>query len=340
MIYWWSRAASLMPGFANLLTQTPGLGAAVKFAGGLAQELRMPAFAYETFRDWFRHYATRNLPGPEVLLFPDTFNNFFRPETAIAAVHVLEAAGWRVSIPSRILCCARPLYDWGMLDRADFLLRQLLDTLAPLLARGVPIVGLEPACIAAFRDEVAALFPQDDRAKRLKQQSHLLSEFLDEHCKELDLPRFAAGRKALIQIHCHQHAVLKPEVEERVLRRLGLATEAMPTGCCGMASSFGFEADKYRWSRKIAEHALLPQLSRAPLDSFVLANGFSCREQIEQLSSRETKHIAELIAEAMGFVAQRPTSASTTGQTLLAAGGVAVADLLLGVLVARLSRQH
>jgi FAD/FMN-containing dehydrogenase/Fe-S oxidoreductase len=339
MIYWWSRAASLMPGFANLLTQTPGLSAVVKFAGGLAQERRMPAYARETFRDWFRHYATRNPSGPEVLLFPDTFNNFFRPETAIAAVRVLEAAGWRVTIPGRILCCARPLYDWGMLDQADFLLRQLLDTLAPALARGVPVVGLEPACVAAFRDEVVALFPEDDRAKRLRRQSFLLSEFLDEHCKELDLPRLAGSGKALVQIHCHQHAVLKPEVEERVLRRLGLDPAAMPTGCCGMAGSFGFEAEKYPWSRKIAEHALLPQLRAAP-DKLVIANGFSCREQIEQLSGRETKHVADLLAEALGFSARRRIAAPTTGAALLVAAGVAITAGFLGILATQAGRDR
>ncbi|MBO0739150.1 MAG: FAD-binding oxidoreductase, partial [Alphaproteobacteria bacterium] len=211
MIYWWSRAASRIPFFANLMTQTPGLSTLIKFAGGIAQQRRMPSYPRQTFVDWYRHYVTRNPSGPEVLLFPDTFNNFFRPETAISAVHVLEAAGWRVTVPPRTLCCARPLYDWGMLGQADLLLRQLLDTLAPALSRGVPIVGLEPACVASFRDEVAALFPGDNRATMLKEQSYLLSEFLDEHCDKFDLPRTGDGKEALIQIHCHEHAVLKPK---------------------------------------------------------------------------------------------------------------------------------
>jgi FAD/FMN-containing dehydrogenase/Fe-S oxidoreductase len=339
MIYWWSRAASMVPGFANLLTQTPGLSAIVKFAGGLAQQRRMPAYARETFRDWFRNYVTRNPSGPEVMLFPDTFNNFFRPETAIAAVHVLEAAGWRVSIPSRPLCCARPLYDWGMLGQADFLLRQLLDALAPSLDDGVPIIGLEPACIASFRDEVVALFPHDGRANRLKQQSYLLSEFLEEHCKGLALSRRSERERVLLQIHCHQHAVLEPKVEERILQRIGLQAGAMLTGCCGMAGSFGFEADKYQWSAKIAEHALLPQLRAAP-NALVVANGFSCREQIEQLNGRETKHIAELLAEAMGFSTRRPAAPPTTGDLLLAAGGAVLAGALLGILATQARRDH
>jgi Fe-S oxidoreductase len=335
MIYWWSRAASMAPGLANLLTQSPGLNAFVKFAGGLAQGRRMPAYARQTFREWFRHYATRNPSGPEVLLFPDTFNNFFRPETAIAAVRVLEAAGWRVRVPRRILCCARPLYDWGMLDQADFLLRQLLDELEPALARGVPIIGLEPACVASFRDEVVALFPHDDRAQSLKQQSYLLSEFVDEHLSELDLPLTGDGRKALIQVHCHEHAVLNPEVEERVLRRMGFEPVVMPTGCCGMAGSFGFEAEKYYWSVKIAEHALLPHLRASP-DGVMIANGFSCREQIEQLSGRETKHIADVVAESMGFpLAQRQAAAPTGREALWAAAGLAAAGLLVGIFAVR-----
>jgi FAD/FMN-containing dehydrogenase/Fe-S oxidoreductase len=339
MIYWWSRAASKIPAFANLLTQTPGLRAITKFAGGLAQQRNMPAYARETFRDWFRHYISRNPAGPEVMLFPDTFNNFFRPETAISAVHVLETAGWRVTVPPRILCCARPLYDWGMLDQADFLLRQLLNALGPALARGVPIIGLEPACVASFRDEVVALFPHDDRAKWLKRQTYLLSEFLDQHCKELNLP-IGGGKKALLQVHCHEHAVLDPKAEARVLQRMGIEARAMPTGCCGMAGSFGFEADKYHWSRKIAEHALLPQLSAAP-DALVVANGFSCREQIEQLSGRETKHIAELLAEAIGFSTQRSSpTLPAIGDVLLAAGGVAAAGVLLGIAFAKARRNR
>jgi Fe-S oxidoreductase/FAD/FMN-containing dehydrogenase len=332
LIYWWSRTASRVPRFANLMTQTPGLAAAVKFAGGLAPGRRMPAFARQTFRDWFRGYRTHNPGGPEILLFPDTFNNFFRPQTAIAAVQVLEKAGWRVTIPPRSLCCARPLYDWGMLDTADHLLRQLLDTLAPALARGVTVVGLEPACVAAFRDEVPALFPQDERAKRLKAQSYLLSEFFDQKAGDIALPQLGHGRTALTQIHCHEHAVLDPKAEERVLRRLGLTPETMPTGCCGMAGSFGFEAAKYQWSRKIAEHALLPRLEGAAPDALVLANGFSCREQIEGLAGRSTRHLAEIIAEGMGFAPWQPPKTAALGDMLLAAGGAVAGGLLAAAL--------
>jgi Fe-S oxidoreductase len=264
----------------------------------------MPPYARETFRAWFARHTSPNPHGPEVLLFPDTFNNFFRPETAIAAVRVLEAGGWHVTIPQKSLCCARPLYDWGMLDRADALLRDLLDTLEPALARGTPIVGLEPACLAAFRDEVPALFPDDERAHRLKEQSFLLSEFLAEHRIETD--RTPHQRKALIQVHCHEHALAKPEAEKTALQQLGVEAEIMPNGCCGMAGSFGFEAAKYPWSVKIAEHALLPRLILAEPDAAIVASGFSCREQIEQLTGRKTQHIAEIMADALGVLPPPP----------------------------------
>ena len=334
LIHLWSRVASTMPALANFLTQTPGLSAIAKYAGGLAQQRHIPAFAEETFRDWFARRPPHHQKAPELILFPDTFNNFFRPQTAIAAVHVLETAGWRVTIPQRLLCCARPLYDWGMLDRAKSLVTELLDTLGPALARGVPVVGLEPACIASFRDEIIDLFPEDERAQRLQKQSFLLTEFLDKHCPDLTLPRLS-GRKALVQIHCHHHAVLDPKAERSVLEKLGVSAEIMPSGCCGMAGSFGFEAEKHHWSMKIAERVLLPAVRQASAETLVLANGFSCREQIEQGSGRQTRHVAELLAEAMGFPAQEPSRQRDLGRTVLAVGAVVATGLLVGALLSR-----
>jgi Fe-S oxidoreductase len=334
LIHLWSRAASRVPGLANFLTQTPGISSIVKFLGGLAQERRMPAYAKETFRDWFVRRAPRPVGSKELVLFPDTFNNFFRPTTAIAAVHVLEAAGWRVTIPSRLLCCARPLYDWGMLDRAKALVGELLETLGPALARDVPVVGLEPACIAAFRDEIPALFPADERAHRLAKQALLFTEFIDRHCGDMALPQLAE-RTALVQIHCHEHSVLDPTAEKRVLKRMGVDAEIMPTGCCGMAGSFGFEADKCHWSKKIAEQTLLPRLRQAPTGALVLASGFSCREQIEQGSEHETRHPAQIIALAMGFAPASIRPSRDPATQLLAAGSLIAAGLLLGFTLGR-----
>ena len=188
-IYWWARLAELAPDTANFFSQTPGLSAVAKWLGGVDQRRRMPAFARETFKEWFCKRAPRNQDKPPVILWPDTFNNHFHPEVAKAAVTVLEAAGRQVWVPKASLCCGRPLYDFGMLDEAKAVLRRILDTLRPQIQAGVPIIGLEPSCTAVFRDELLGLFPNDEDAKRLSKQTYLLSEFLNSEMKDYYPPR-------------------------------------------------------------------------------------------------------------------------------------------------------
>jgi Fe-S oxidoreductase len=333
-IHRWARLASTMPALANLVTQAPGLAALAKWAGGIAAERHMPRFADETFLAWMRRSRPANSRGKPVLLFADTFNNFFRPGTAIAATRVLEAAGWRVEVPERPLCCGRPLYDWGMLDSAKSQLGRLMDGLEPALDAGMPIVGLEPACVAAFRDELPNLFPDDRRARLLSERVLLFSEFLDRHGEGMDLPH--VDGRALIQIHCHHHALLEPESERRILDRLGLGYEEVAAGCCGMAGSFGFESDKVELSRQIAERALLPKVRAADAATIVVADGFSCREQIEQGTGRTTRHIAEVIAQAMFGrlpAARRPDPHALDRALLL--GAIVVGALALGSIARR-----
>jgi Fe-S oxidoreductase len=169
-----------------------------------------------------------------------------------------------------------------------------MASLRPEIERGTPIVGLEPACVSAFRDELPGLFPNDDTAKRLSQQTLFFSEFIDQHVDHAALPRRAGN--AVVQFHCHHHAVIKTQSEQDVLGRLGLDCDVLNAGCCGMAGSFGFETQKYDVSIAAAEHALLPRLRQTPADTMVLADGFSCREQIEQCTGRRTVHIAEAMA--------------------------------------------
>jgi Fe-S oxidoreductase len=232
-----------------------------------------------------------------VLLWPDTFNNYFHPETARAAVEVLEAARFHVIVPKAYLCCGRPLYDHGMLDRAKSLLLQILDQLSPEIAAGIPIVGLEPSCVAVFRDELLNLFPHDDRAQALSRQTFLLSEFLEIHAPHFPLPLL--NRKALLHGHCHQKSLMTMTSEESLLRRLGIDFQSPAPGCCGMAGSFGFEKDKYDVSMAIGELELLPAVRRAPSDWLIIANGFSCREQIAQGSHRKALHLAEVLQMAL-----------------------------------------
>jgi FAD/FMN-containing dehydrogenase/Fe-S oxidoreductase len=247
-----------------------------------------------------RHYQDRAL-APEgaspVLLWPDTFTNYFRPSVAKAATEVLEAAGFRVIVPKPHLCCGRPLYDHGMLDRAKSLLLHILDELSPEIEAGVPVVGLEPSCVAVFRDELINLFPHDERAQALSRQTFLLSEFLETRAKDFPLPRL--NRKALLHGHCHQKSIMKMAAEESILRRLGIDFTVPAPGCCGMAGSFGFERDKYEISVAIGELELMPAVRKAPADWLIIADGFSCREQIAQGSEREALHLAEVLQMAL-----------------------------------------
>jgi Fe-S oxidoreductase len=300
----WARLASHAPGLANLTTQLPVLRDISKLVAGIPQQRSIPAFAPETFKAWFHRRETlrdRNSQGrleaPPVLLWPDTFNNRFHPETAKAAVEVLEAAGFRVIVPRANLCCGRPLYDHGMLGRAQALLLKILDELGSEIEAGIPIVGLEPSCVAVFRDELLNLFPHDKHAQALSRQTFLLSEFLEIKAPNFSLPPLK--RKALLHGHCHHKSLMKMTAEESLLRGLGVDCESPAPGCCGMAGSFGFERDKYDVSMAIGELELLPAVRQAPHDWLIIADGFSCREQIAQGSPRHALHLAEVLQMAL-----------------------------------------
>ena len=292
----WSRLASKAPGLFNLTTQLPLIRDIAKLVAGIPRERSIPAFAPQSFRHWFSRRGLGNPEAMPVLLWPDTFNNYFLPDTAKAAVEVLESAGYRVMLPQANLCCGRPLYDWGMLDRAKKLLLKILGTLETEIKQDVPIVVLEPSCAAVFRDELLNLFPNDERAHRLSQQTLLLSEFLEQKATHFPLPKLA--RKALVHGHCHHKSVMRMTDEESVLRKMGIDFQTPAPGCCGMAGSFGFEQDKYQTSLAIGELELLPAVRKASSDCLIVANGFSCREQIRQCTSRQALHLAEVIQMA------------------------------------------
>ena len=293
----WARMASKAPRLANLATQTPLLRSAAKWMAGMPPQRAIPAFAAQTFRSWFQGRPAATSAGPPVVLWPDTFNNHFLPPTARAATGVLEAAGFTVRLPAKILCCGRPLYDFGMLDRAKRLLLQTLAVLAPEIEAGTPIVVLEPSCAAVFRDELTNLFPNDPRAQKLSRQTFLLSEFLETKAPHFQLPQLA--RRALLHGHCHHKSIMKMTAEEAILKKMGVDFYAPAPGCCGMAGSFGFEAGKYETSLAIGELELLPAVRQAPPDCLIVADGFSCREQVLQCTGRQTMHLAEVIQMAL-----------------------------------------
>jgi FAD/FMN-containing dehydrogenase/Fe-S oxidoreductase len=304
----WARLASHVPGLANLTTQLPVLRDIAKRVAGVARERNIPAFAPQSFRSWFRSRQARNRTSPPVVLWPDTFNNYFLPSTAKAAVNVLETAGFSVLLPKTNLCCGRPLYDFGMLERAQRLLLQILDSLWPAIEAGTPVIGLEPSCVAVFRDELSNLFPHDHRAQALSRQTFLLSEFMETQAASFTFPRLE--RKALLHGHCHHKSIMKMTAEESLLRRIGVDFLSPAPGCCGMAGSFGFEQDKYALSMAIAELELLPAVRRAPSDWLIIADGFSCREQIAQGSDRHALHLAEVLEMASNAGAAKEQSQS------------------------------
>jgi FAD/FMN-containing dehydrogenase/Fe-S oxidoreductase len=308
LIYWWARLASRVAPVANFVARAPGLAALAKAAAGMAPERRIPRFAGRTFKDWWRarergreRERGQRPDGPRVILWPDTFNNYFHPETAQAAVEVLEAAGRRVVVPETPLCCGRPLYDYGMLRLARRQLLQILDALRDEIRAGTPLVGLEPSCLAVFRDELGRQLPHDEDARRLARQSFLLSEYLEREAPGWQPPRLAGRRrKALVQAHCHHHAVMKLDAEQRVLGKLGLEFELLDAGCCGMAGSFGFEkGERYEVSVRCGERALLPAVRQAAADTLIVADGFSCREQIAQGTARRGLHLAQVLQLAL-----------------------------------------
>ena len=271
--------ASKLPWVANLLMN--------KSLAGVAAERPLPRFR-KSFRSQFKPNGGR----APVVLFDDTFNNHFRPQTARAAQRVLEAGGCAVRLPREHVCCGRPYYDWGMLDRAKGALERTFEVLAPDLEAGAPIVVLEPGCLSVFRDELRQLFPNDARAQRLARQVRSFAEMAER----LYLPRI--GSRILLHGHCHQKALWGMGAELDVLRKAGCEVASPDTGCCGMSGSFGYRPEFYETSKRIAGLALLPALEADP-GRAVVANGFSCREQIEDLGRRRTLHLAEVLAQGL-----------------------------------------
>jgi FAD/FMN-containing dehydrogenase/Fe-S oxidoreductase len=270
----WAPYAARFSTVANLFA---GMA---KGLGGIAKERQLPKFAPRTFRSQLRPGGK----GRRVVLLDDTFNNHFRPQTAVAAQRVLEAAGCAVELPAERLCCGRPYYDFGMLDRA----KRTLEHALRVLPRDVPVVVLEPGCLSVFRDELPRLIP----GARIPAMG--LAELLVEQGYQ---PEPIKGQ-ILLHGHCHQKALFGMKAELSLLQAARCEVLAPDTGCCGMAGSFGYRPEFYATSKTIAGLELLPALGTAP-EASVVADGFSCREQIEGLAGRKTLHLAELLEKGV-----------------------------------------
>jgi Fe-S oxidoreductase len=238
--------------------------------------------------------------GRQVLLWPDTWNNYYYPQTLAAAESVLTQAGFAVETPRGHICCGRPLYDFGLLGAARGYLAKVLNRMAPQIEAGLPFIFLEPSCASVFKDELLELFPGDLRAQRLSRQVWLLADWLAAKAPEWATGRLQ-GSHVLLHGHCHHKAVFGgPASEIALLRQAGATVEPIQAGCCGMAGPFGFEADKIEFSKAIANDGLLPAIEGAGPMTLIVADGFSCREQIAQLSQRRAMHFAEALNRSYG----------------------------------------
>ncbi|HEX6472015.1 MAG TPA: FAD-linked oxidase C-terminal domain-containing protein [Streptosporangiaceae bacterium] len=295
----WARVASVAPSAVNAVVHAPLLDRAVKRAGGIDPRRELPRFAKQRFTDWFRARDTGGA-GPPVVLWPDTFTDNFHPAAGRAAVRVLEAAGFTVTVPRRRLCCGLTWISTGQLGVAERVLRRTARTLAPQLRAGTPVIGLEPSCTAVLRADAPELLAGDEDVRRLAEQTFSLAEFLlDRAPGAFAAPPPGTGRKAIAQPHCHQHAIWGFDADRELLGRAGVEVDVLDAGCCGLAGNFGFERGHYDVSVACAELGLWPAVRGAGPETAILADGFSCRTQIAAGTRTRAVHLAELLADLL-----------------------------------------
>ena len=290
----WARFASRAPGAVNALMRLPGMSRVALAMAGVDQRRRLPAFAPQTFRQWFdANPSARTGYGQPVLLFVDSFTNYFTPEVGIATVHVLRNAGYRPQLTERQQCCGLTWISTGQLDAARRILGRTFDVLAPAAAAGIPIVGMEPSCTATIRSDSLELLGTE-RATPVARATHTLAELLAT--TEGWRPPPMTGRSVVAQPHCHHHAVMGWSADAQLLEGAG-ATVNRLGGCCGLAGNFGVEKGHYEVSVAVAKQQLLPAISAAAAEHPILADGYSCRTQIGDLTERRGMHLAELLAQ-------------------------------------------
>ena len=317
-----ARLGSITPALTNFVLSNGVTSPLIKHVVGVAQERQMPQLAAKSWKASRLPDETTNVPRhqkpdtpstphssaervaehepQQVVLWADTWNNYYHPQTLAAAESVLTQAGFRVQTTKGHICCGRALYDFGLLDTAKTYMAKVLSAVAPQIEAGLPFIFLEPSCASIFKDEALELFPNDVRAQKLSKQVWLLADWLAAKAPDWVDGRLA-GAQVLLHGHCHHKAVFGgPKNEIALLRKAGAEVSMIDTTCCGMAGPFGFEADKIEVSKAIANIGLLPAVNAAGPMTIIVADGFSCREQISQLSTRQGMHVAEILAHSCG----------------------------------------
>jgi FAD/FMN-containing dehydrogenase/Fe-S oxidoreductase len=300
----WARLAAPVPFLANAMTQAPGLRRVAKAVAGIDARRSIPRFASRRFTDAFHRRGNRGSgQRGRVVLWPDTFNNSMQPHVAASATIVLEAAGFEVIVPRGTVCCGLTWISTGQLGVAERVARRSLDVLIPYLREGLPVVGLEPSCTSVLRSDLVDLLDGDVDAVRLREQTLTLAELLNDRAGDF-VPQLStedgSHPTAIVQKHCHQHAVLGFEPDQKLMRRIGLEPQVLASGCCGLAGDFGMTREHWDVSMACAERVLLPAVRDADPGAVILADGFSCRTQIDSVGNGRTGvHLAEVIAAAV-----------------------------------------
>ncbi len=291
----WARVGSVAPMLTNLPLRVPGVSRLTKSLLGIAAQRELPALAPVSFRKSFHASNSVGKTVAPVMLWADTWNNYFQPQALHSAVKLLAATGHAVQVPQRHVCCGRPLYDFGFLDEARRYLSNILEEFEPQIRAGMPVVMLEPSCASVFRDELLNFFPRDERAILLSRQTIMLSEILTNSSTNWQPPQLP-GRRIVVHGHCHQKALMTMKDELTLLRATGATVELLDSGCCGMAGPFGFEKETFAVSQTLAERVLLPAVRAAAPQDLLVTNGFSCRERIKQNTSRTALHLSQVLA--------------------------------------------
>jgi Fe-S oxidoreductase len=294
----WAKLAGAAPRLANAALRVPLVGPAALAVAGVDRRRNIPTLAPKTFRSWFEANVANHAPsGDEVLLFVDTFTNYFSPEVGIATVRVLQAAGYWPTLTAKQQCCGLTWISTGQLDTARRILGRTVEALAPSVDRGVPVVGMEPSCTAVLRSDAAELVG-GAAAVRVGTATRTLAELLTDRGWQ---PPSLVGQQVIAQPHCHHHSVMGWSADAQLLQSAGAELTRLG-GCCGLAGNFGVEKGHYDVSVAVAELQLLPAVRRAKPTTLILADGYSCRTQLDDLTDRRGIHLAQLLAERMAVV--------------------------------------